>query len=203
MTQWTPQQRAEAVGLAVAMGSKAAAKATGIPRRTISAWLAAERRPELQAIVVENRGAISERLQRAVDVGLSTITEGMAAPNARLGDVARAYDVVSRQRGYLDPVGPASGPCDKVHVYDLPEEEQAGLRDAIDRELRLRGIGDDDRAMAAARAAYVAALYDDPGAASLVDAVVGLLAVLTPGEAAELDARLTPRLLTEGTPTWD
>lgn len=90
---YTDQERADAVGLALAIGAKKAAAQLSIPRRTISSWLL---RPstEMQAAIVSSRQDVAARLWEAVSAGTEAVLEGLRDPKARLGDKASALRIV-------------------------------------------------------------------------------------------------------------
>lgn len=97
---YTDQERATATGLALAIGAKNAAGQLGIPRRTISSWL---RRPTpgVEAAIVASESAVVDKLWRAVTEGIDLVTAGLRDPRARLGDKARALDVLANQHALL------------------------------------------------------------------------------------------------------
>jgi transposase-like protein len=84
-------ERAEAIGLAMTLGSKEASRRTGVPRRTISFWLAKEgQRPTI--ITAESREAVADRLWQTLVKAADAVEAGLA--KGRLGDVARALEVL-------------------------------------------------------------------------------------------------------------
>lgn len=98
MTRWQPAERANAIGLALAVGADKASAQTGIPRRTISSWLARERpAPELDALIVQSREDVVAKLWEAVTVGTEQVLAGLRDPKARLGDKANALRIVTEQ----------------------------------------------------------------------------------------------------------
>jgi hypothetical protein len=120
VTRWTPGSKAEAIGLALTLGSVEAAKRTGIPRRT--AILASEE-------------AIAARLWETLALGLEEVRRGLLDPKARLGDKARAVEVIATQWQLLS--GRATARSENVTlnlspVDALTLQEQAELRDYID-----------------------------------------------------------------------
>src|SRR5574340_1772843 len=91
MATYSPERRAEAIGLAVTVGSSAAMARTGIPRRTIDRWL---REPATRAIVATSAEPLAERLKAAIDLGLAEVTKGLANPREGLHAKARALEVL-------------------------------------------------------------------------------------------------------------
>jgi hypothetical protein len=69
-THYSEATKARAVGLGMTQGAIAASKATGIPRRTVSRWLAgaAGDSPIVHAAILESEFAIVQRLWEAVGV---------------------------------------------------------------------------------------------------------------------------------------
>lgn len=100
--RWTPDQRANAIGLALSIGADKAAAQTDIPRRTISSWLSGERTaPELEAAISRSRDDVAARLWEAVTVGTEQVLAGLRDPKARLGDKANALRIVAEQYALL------------------------------------------------------------------------------------------------------
>src|SRR6266542_1344525 len=98
MSSYTEGERSQAVGLALAIGPKRAAEQLGIPRRTISYWLARGAfTPAVEAALVATEEAIAERLWDTFTLGLEQVRAGLKDANARLGDKARALEVVAAQ----------------------------------------------------------------------------------------------------------
>jgi transposase-like protein len=91
---YTPEQRAEAVALALVVGPNVAADRLGIPRRTVAAWRSGERhRPEVQAVILESRQALAERMREIVSVASEQVLAGLRDPKQRLSDRVRALEV--------------------------------------------------------------------------------------------------------------
>ncbi|MEW5989724.1 MAG: hypothetical protein AB1736_00055 [Chloroflexota bacterium] len=144
--------RAEALGLALALGADEAAHRTGIPRRTISRWLADPRRVE-EASDPSTHEAIVGKLWHAVEVGTDAVLAGLQDPKARLGDKARALEVVSTRHAMLtgaatsrsEVVGrdPDNAAVDDL-LASLSWEESAIVRrafdDALERVLAARDV---------------------------------------------------------------
>ena len=159
MTRWTPDQRADAIGRALAVGADKASEMTGIPRRTISSWLSGERpAPELDVIRANSRSDVAARLWEAVVVGTDAVLEGLRDPKARLGDKAQALRIVAEQYALLTGgatshninlnADVANGWGSEQYAeadLETREQAQALLREAIDemltgtRALRLAG----------------------------------------------------------------
>jgi hypothetical protein len=139
-------RRAEAIGLGLALGADEAAKRTGIARRTISRWLADPRRVE-EAVDPTTHEAIVGKLWEAVTVGTDAVLAGLRDPRARLGDKARALEIVSERHALLTGHSTANiayseaGARDPDHVAeqwladliaDLPMDEKARLAHELD-----------------------------------------------------------------------
>lgn len=115
MTRWQPAERANAIGLALAIGADKAAAQTGIPRRTISSWLSGERTaPELEAAISRSRDDVAARLWEAVTVGTEQVLAGLRDPKARLGDKANALRIVAEQYALL--TGAATARTETLNV---------------------------------------------------------------------------------------
>lgn len=136
MTHWTPEQRADAIGRALATSSKTAAAQTGIPRRTISSWLARERHaPEIEALIVDSREHVAAKLWEAVTVGTEQVLAGLRDPKARLGDKARALEVVASQYALL--TGGVTARTESANLTvdllaDYSDADRQQLADVID-----------------------------------------------------------------------
>ncbi len=142
---YTAQERAEAVGLATTMGVTAAARQLGIGHTTVSAWMRSPS-PALQAVIVESREAVADKLWQAVVAGTDAVLRGLQDPRARLSDKARALEVVAAQHALL--VGDATSRTENqnlnlsVNVADeLSEDEQRALVASLRREMELRDEG--------------------------------------------------------------
>ena len=92
--QYSESERAEAVALALVVGPNVAADRLGIPRRTVAAWRSGERhRPEVQAVILESRQALAERMREIVSVASEQVLAGLRDPKQRLSDRVRALEV--------------------------------------------------------------------------------------------------------------
>jgi hypothetical protein len=94
------EAKAEAIAIGMVQGAIAASKATGIPRRTISRWLAegdTKDSPVVRAAIVATEEAIADRLWETMQLGLEEVRAGLLDPKARLSDKARALEVIASQ----------------------------------------------------------------------------------------------------------
>lgn len=88
-------ERAEAIGLAMTLGSREASKRTSIPRRTISYWLGkAAHGGQLAPIIEMTQRQMAERMWRTLAVAVDRLDATLADPKARLGDVAKATEIL-------------------------------------------------------------------------------------------------------------
>ncbi len=142
MRSYGDRERAEAVGLAMTVGSKAAAERTGIPRRTVSYWLQhSEYAVKIEPATIEQ---VAAKLWEAIVTGTDAVLAGLRDPKARLGDKATALRVVSEQHALL--TGRATARTENLNVEVTrplsPEEDAqldafiAGIENASDDELR-------------------------------------------------------------------
>jgi transposase-like protein len=91
---YTPEQRTEAVALALVVGPNVAADQLGIPRRTVAAWRSGERQaPEVRAVILSSRQALAERMNEILSVASEQVLAGLRDPHQRLGDRVRALEV--------------------------------------------------------------------------------------------------------------
>jgi hypothetical protein len=141
VTRWTPGSKAEAIGLALTLGSVEAAKRTGIPRRTISSWLGPDANMALVTpAILASEEAIAARLWETLALGLEEVRRGLLDPKARLGDKARAVEVVAQQWQLI--TGRATARTESAvlnvnagHVDALTEAETREFRDWLDVQL--------------------------------------------------------------------
>jgi transposase-like protein len=106
---YTPEQRIEAVSLALAVGPLEASKITGIPHRTISNWRSGTRHaPEIQAVILESRSQLAQRMTEIASVASATVLAKLRDPHARLGEAVKALEVsltAARLLGAETPTG--------------------------------------------------------------------------------------------------
>ena len=95
---WSDAERSRAVGLGLTQGADAASRATGVPRRTVSRWLAS---PDATIVRAETREQVAERLWSAVVEGTEAVSAGLRDPKARLSDKASALRVVLEAHALL------------------------------------------------------------------------------------------------------
>lgn len=98
-TRYSPEQQAEAIAVGMAKGAIEAAEITGVNRRTISRWLASTdtHSAVVTAAVLATEEAIAARLWDTFTIGLEEVRRGLLDPHARLGDKARATEVIAAQ----------------------------------------------------------------------------------------------------------
>lgn len=82
-----PKERAKVVGLALVKGVPKAAKATGIPMRTIRDYM---KDPEFAKLRLSAREDVAEEMWATIQVGLAEVYEGLRKPGERLRDKADA-----------------------------------------------------------------------------------------------------------------
>lgn len=123
---WTEQDRARAIGLGLTRGAVVASELTGIPRRSISRWLAS---PDAVVLRQETREQIAERLWGAVAEGVQAVTEGLRDPRSRLGDRAAALRIVIEGHALIS--GGATSRTETVTTPRLSDEQRIAARDFI------------------------------------------------------------------------
>jgi transposase-like protein len=166
MRQYTPSERADAVALAATVGPKRAAEQLGIPPRTVAYWT---HQPAAAPIIAAAEATIASRLEAAASIALEAVTEGLRDPRARLGDRARALEVLATQANLAS--GRATMRSENVN---LNVTEYEAMLDGMDPVTY--------RAMLAELAAYNA---ENP-----VDHVIEALRRLSDDQRAELEARI-------------
>ena len=122
--QYSEAERAEAVALALVVGPNVAADRLGIPRRTVAAWRSGERhRPEVQAVILESRQALAERMREIVSVASEQVLAGLRDPKQRLSDRVRALEVALEAARLLG--------AESQDAEALSEDEELQLRDYL------------------------------------------------------------------------
>jgi len=137
---YTEAERADAVGAALTVGTKAAAAKLGIPRRTLSSWL---QRPtaEIQLAIGRSRDDVAARLWEAVTAGTDAVLTGLRDPKARLGDKANALRIVVEAHALVS--GGATARTETAVTMDagLSWEERDQLADFLDGLIAARADG--------------------------------------------------------------
>jgi transposase-like protein len=128
--RYTSQERAEAVGLAMSVGIREAARRLRIPFRTLAHWT---HRNDIQGVVIATEEAIASKLWEAVQVGTEEVLRRMRDPKARLSDVARALEVVSTQHALLSGRSTSRTESTVTTQPAMTFEQRAQLADWIDR----------------------------------------------------------------------
>jgi hypothetical protein len=133
---YTAEERAEAVGLAMSVGPKKAALQLGIPIRTVSAWRAGERHgSDVAPIIAASRQDLARMLWQGVEAGVAAVLEGLHDPHQRLGDRARALEVVMNAHQLL--TGGSTANVSNLNVNIDPNiDPETGLSYAERDELR-------------------------------------------------------------------
>jgi hypothetical protein len=126
---YSATERAEAVGLALSIGVKAAGRKLGIPYRTVSHWLD---RPDVQAAIVRSRDDVAARLWEAVTAGTDAVLAGLRDPKARLGDKASALRIVVEAHALISGGATSRTESFNVNAPALSEAERRDLRDFLD-----------------------------------------------------------------------
>jgi hypothetical protein len=167
MRTYSAGERADAVALAAAIGPKMAAKQLGYPVTTVVYWC---HQPAAAPIIAAAEANIADRLEAAASIALEAVTEGLRDPKARLGDRARALEVLATQANLA--TGRATMRSENTNLNLNVTEYEATL-DAMDPIVY--------RTMLAALAATNA---ENP-----VDHVIEALRRLSDDQRAELEAR--------------
>jgi transposase-like protein len=134
VTAWrsyTDAERAEAVGLALAIGSKPAAARLGIPRRTISSWLS-NPGVGLQNAILRSRDDVAARLWEAVTAGTDAVLAGLRDPKARLGDKANALRIVVEAHALISGGATSRTESTVTTQPGMTPEQRDALADWID-----------------------------------------------------------------------
>jgi hypothetical protein len=136
MRQYTAEERAEAVGLAMSVGPKKAALQLSYPIRTVSAWRAGERHGgDVAPIIAASRADLARMLWQGVEAGVAAVLEGLHDPRQRLGDRARALEVVMNAHQLLTGGVTARIQSENLNV-NLDTDPETGLTYAETADLR-------------------------------------------------------------------
>lgn len=142
---YTLEERAEWAGLAAAMGPARAADKLGIPRSTVRAW---RDLPALRRVVEQTRTQVAEKLWQGVALGVDEVLRGLQDPKTRLGDKARALEVLAQQHALL--TGGATSRTANVNVNldgtgwadTLTDDQAESMRKSIDGITALADLDD-------------------------------------------------------------
>jgi transposase-like protein len=126
---YTAEEKAEAVGLALAVGPLKAAETLGIPARTVAAWSSGER--GIQPRSAASQPEIIEKLRTTFDLAIEAVIEGLNDPKSRLSDRAHAMDVLGRHLALL--TGGATSRTETSEGLSFMESHQ--LADWIERQM--------------------------------------------------------------------
>jgi transposase-like protein len=138
---YSDAERAEAVGLMLAIGAKKAAAQTGVPLTTLYSW---RRQPTatVQAAIGRTRDDVAARLWEAVTAGTDAVLAGLRDPKARLGDKASALRIVVEAHALISGAATSRTETIKSPMDGLTPAEQDSMRqfivfvaDATDEEL--------------------------------------------------------------------
>jgi hypothetical protein len=127
-TRYSAERKAEAIALAASVGPTKAGEVLGIPGRSISEWM---RQPTGSAVMAAAERAIADRLREAHAVALAEVLQGLRDPRARLGDKARALEVLGQQLALAE--GRATS---RTESMSLTADVTAGLDEGQRRDLR-------------------------------------------------------------------
>jgi hypothetical protein len=163
---YTEAERMAGVALAATVGPLRASQELGIPMTTVAYWM---HRPSSSPIIAAAEANIADRLEAAASIALEAVTEGLRDPKARLGDRARALEVLATQANLA--AGRATAISSNVNLNI--SEYEAALADMSPVNLR---------AMVAEMVAY--------NGGNPVDHVIAALRCLTPEQRDELERRI-------------
>ena len=133
---YTNGEKAHAVGLALTIGSDAAAEQLGIPRRNLSRWRRSPA-PAVQAAIVASEEAIGSSLETAAAAGAATLVAVQRDPKASNRDKLLAADIALRNHTLWS--GRATA---RTESYVVSEERQTETADLETRAEFLRAIVD-------------------------------------------------------------
>ena len=127
-------ERANAVGIAVVSGVKAASKATGIPMRSVRQYL---HDPQFAELRLSARHEVGEIMWATIQVGLDHLHAGLVDPDESLKAKQETVAMLIDKRALL--MGDATARIENVSVTDgLNDHEREALSDAILGELARR-----------------------------------------------------------------
>lgn len=129
--QYSPVERARAVGMAAVMGQTQAAEALGIPLSTLHGWW---ERPDLAALRTTAREDVAAQMWEAAQLGLAEMVKGLENPRAPLRDKTMATSMLIEK--FLLLTGQATGRTEVIALTDgMDDHERATLRELIDAAL--------------------------------------------------------------------
>jgi transposase-like protein len=131
---YSEEERARAVGLAVSVGDREAARQLGIPRRTVSHWhRSAAHGGRLSAVVVASRASMLDTLKNAAAEGATSLLEIIRSPTSSDRDKVRAAEVAIDRYQLL-----SGGPTDRTESVALSMDERVAFKafiDSLDRAI--------------------------------------------------------------------
>ena len=104
---YSSEQREEALALSLVVGPLKAGRQLGIPSRTVASWRRSaptHAQPKDAAVIlaeVRSTPQVVARLWDVLSKAVDQLEAGLSHPGARLGDVARATDVLLRSHELL------------------------------------------------------------------------------------------------------
>jgi transposase-like protein len=126
---YSPEEKAEAVGLALAVGPLKAAEQLDLPPRTVAKWSSGERGIQLRSAA--SQPEIIEKLRTTFDLAIEAVIEGLNDPKSRLSDRAHALDVLGRHYALL-----SGGVTSRTETTEgLSDRESEQLADWLERQL--------------------------------------------------------------------
>jgi hypothetical protein len=166
--------KAKAVGLGLTVGPQKAAEMlqpNGPSRRAISEWIRGKdiSAPVQEAIILSREQLIAT-LWEGVSTGAQVVVAGFNDPKSRLGDKARALDVIARQ--FLLFAGEPTSRQETISTTTAPVDPEAERRLYRQMTWLLNASDDEVRAV----------LHDDPGLLELMRATAPALTEGPPDE---------------------
>lgn len=126
--RYTAEDRASAVGVALAEGVTEAERATGIPRETVAYWLD---RPEYAAIRERTRDQLAADVRAAFSLALDRLSRTLAEGDVDLRGLAYTVDRLGTRLALLE--GGATERLEtRTLLEGLDDHERAALSEAID-----------------------------------------------------------------------
>lgn len=126
--------RMETIGRALEVGTKQAARETGIARRTIEYWMAS---PEFAELKSKARDQVAEDMWAGVQVALREVLDGLTQPRTPLRDKAQALGILYDRYALL-----SGGATARTEARDITGTlSDAELIEAVREAERLIGLG--------------------------------------------------------------
>ena len=122
----TDSEKAQAVGIALLRGTKAAADQSGVSQRTVQRWVDD---PAMAQLVAETKDGVRDHIWAGMQIGLASVVEGLKDPDAPLQARANTFGILFDKWSLM--AGEATARTESKNITD-------DIPSSVKRELRRR-----------------------------------------------------------------